>query len=271
VLVFLDVSELRRLEEIRRDFVANASHELKTPLTVLRGYSETLLDPELPPDLARKFIGVVKANADRLQRIIDELLDLSRIEAGGWRVQPERVNIAELARSAWDVGIASGAGASLTSEAASVNRPEVGFVTEIAPGHAELLADPAAMLQVLTNLFSNAVRYTPAGGRVTFRTRAITPREQLAFASGGRLSRDRSWTVIEVSDTGVGIARPHLARIFERFYRADPSRAREAGGTGLGLAIVKHLIEAHGGAIEAESEVGRGTTIRFFLPTYTLS
>lgn len=255
VLVFLDVSELRRLEDVRRDFVANASHELKTPLTAIRGYSETLLDPDLPADLSRRFTEIVKANADRLQRIVDDLLDLSRIEAGGWRVQPASVDIGELARAVWG------------AEAASANGSLVQLSVETAPGHEVVFADPGAVRQAFVNLFSNALRYTPAGGTVTVRTRPADPATTRASTLESRLSRSRPWTIVEVSDTGAGIGRAHLARIFERFYRADPARSREAGGTGLGLAIVKHLIEAHGGFIEAESEIGRGTTIRFSLPT----
>ncbi|MDR0788337.1 MAG: HAMP domain-containing protein [Gemmatimonadota bacterium] len=218
VLVFLDVSELRRLEDVRRDFVANASHELKTPLTVLRGYSETLLDPDLPPELARKFIETVKANADRLQRIVDDLLDLSRIEAGGWRVQPVSVDLEDLVHAVRDAGIPfAGEG-------------EVDLAVDLAPGQDKLFADPGAVRQILVNLLGNAFRYTPSGGRVTVRTRAVGSGGRRSSVLEARLPRDQSWTVVEVSDTGSGIGRAHLARIFERFYRVDPARSREAGG-----------------------------------------
>jgi two-component system phosphate regulon sensor histidine kinase PhoR len=242
VMVFLDVSELRRLEDVRRDFVANASHELKTPLTAIRGYAETLLDPELPPPLRERFSRTVKDNADRLQRIVDDLLDLSRIESGGWRVEPEIVSVAEEAWQAWE------AVASTAEEKGA--RLEV----EVAAEHEFVEADPSALRQVFQNLLGNAVRYLPAGGAVRVRTRRADD------DGGGR------WVEVAVEDEGSGIPSANLPRIFERFYRVDAARSREEGGTGLGLAIVKHLVEAHGGSVEAESELGRGTTIRFTLP-----
>ncbi len=243
VLVLLDVSELRRLEEVRRDFVANASHELKTPLTAIRGYSETLLDPELDPALARRFVEVVRSNSERLQHIVDDLLDLSRIEARGWRPVPTEVDLERAGREAWQE----------LTPAASDRRVTLGF--ELNPGYAAVRADAGAVRQVLVNLFSNALRYSPEGGRVVLRSR---PADDPA-APG--------WAVIEVEDEGSGIPAHLLGRIFERFYRVDPARSREEGGTGLGLAIVKHLVESHGGWIEASSEVGSGTTIRFALPS----
>ncbi|MBA2571514.1 MAG: HAMP domain-containing protein [Gemmatimonadetes bacterium] len=241
VLVFLDVSTLRRLQDVRRDFVANASHELKTPLTAIRGYSETLLDPELPPELRRQFTETVQANAERLQRIVDDLLDLSRIESGGWRAEPEPVAVDQVARAAW------------ANFAAAAEEKGVGWEIEGEELPQQVLADPGALHQIFANLFSNALRFTPAGGRITIAARAAAQRA--------------GWTRVEVRDTGAGIPAVHLPRIFERFYRVDPARSREEGGTGLGLAIVRHLVEAHGGSVEAESSLGQGTTIRFVLPT----
>ncbi|HEX8275877.1 MAG TPA: ATP-binding protein [Longimicrobiaceae bacterium] len=245
VLVFLDVSALRRLEDVRRDFVANASHELKTPLTAIRGYSETLLDENLPPELRRRFAEVVRENAERLQRIVDDLLDLSRIESGGWRAEPEEVAVAEAAEEGWAV----------LEEAAAEKGVEFGM--EVEPGCELVRADPSALRQVFTNLLHNALRHTPGGGAVTVRA-ACAP--ETPNRPPGR------WVRLEVADTGCGIPAAHLPRIFERFYRVDNARARAVGGTGLGLAIVKHLVESHGGTVEAESELGRGTTIRFTLP-----
>ncbi|HEX6070209.1 MAG TPA: ATP-binding protein [Longimicrobiaceae bacterium] len=242
VVVLLDISELRRLEGVRRDFVANASHELKTPLTAIRGYSETLLDPDLTPDRVRRFAGVVHANAERLQRIVDDLLDLSRIEKGGWVVHPEEVDVGALAYEAW------------TATPRPEGHKHVRFDVEIAGAAERAYCDPAALRQIFINLLGNALRYTPDGGLVRV---IATPQ---AGAAG------RPEVRIEVSDTGTGIPSVHLPRIFERFYRVDPARSREEGGTGLGLAIVKHLVEAHGGSVEAESGVGEGTTIRFTLP-----
>ncbi|HEV2146241.1 MAG TPA: ATP-binding protein [Longimicrobiaceae bacterium] len=245
VLVFLEVSELRRLEDVRRDFVANASHELKTPLTAIRGYSETLLDENLPPELRRRFAEVVRANADRLQRLVDDLLDLSRIESGGWLAQPEDVAVAEAVEEAWAV----------LEEKAHAKGVALGI--EVAPGCDHVHADPSALHQVLTNLFHNSLRHTPPGGRVTVSAR---PAPERPGPPG------RRWVQLEVADTGSGIPAVHLPRIFERFYRVDDARSRAEGGTGLGLAIVRHLVESHGGTVEAESELGRGTTIRFTLP-----
>jgi two-component system, OmpR family, phosphate regulon sensor histidine kinase PhoR len=238
VLVFLDISELRRLEGVRRDFVANVSHELKTPLTVIRGHSETLLDEELPVELRLKFAEAVRSNADRLQNIVDDLLDLSRIESGGWKPESEPVDLEGAAREAWQ-GFAPEAETRGITFDVAVNR-DAGRVW----------ADPGALRQVLSNLFSNALRYTHDGGRIGVRARIRRP----------------GWVQLEVTDTGTGIPARHLDRIFERFYRVDAARSRAEGGTGLGLAIVRHLVDAHGGKVEAESEVDVGTTIRFTLP-----
>ncbi len=237
LLVLHDVSELRRLETVRRDFVANVSHELKTPLTSISGYAETLVNE--PPDAGttRRFLEVILANARRMQRLVDGLLDLSRIESGGWRPEPVTLEAGPVAREVW----------SLLS--ARAGERQVQFETSIGKGAEQLRADPDAFRQVLSNLFDNALRHSTAGGRVTLRTR-----------------REDGGVLVGVSDTGSGITREHLPRIFERFYRADPARAREDGGTGLGLAIVKHLVEAHGGSATASSEVGRGTEISCWFP-----
>jgi two-component system phosphate regulon sensor histidine kinase PhoR len=249
VMVFLDVSVLRRLEDVRRDFVANASHELKTPLTAIRGFAETLLDPQLPPELRAQFTQTVKANADRLQRIVDDLLDLSRIETGGWRVEPEIVSIPEIAGEAW--GTLEGAAAAKGARIEVRVPPECEFVD----------ADPSALRQIFINLFGNSLRYIPQGGQVELGARCVPGPSTEAGVEDAR-----AWVEIAVRDNGAGISSAHLPRIFERFYRADAARSREEGGTGLGLAIVKHLVEGHGGGIQAESELGRGTTIRFTLP-----
>jgi two-component system phosphate regulon sensor histidine kinase PhoR len=237
LLVLRDITELRRLEQVRRDFVANVSHELKTPLTSIAGYAETLVH-ESQPGQPRQFAETILHNARRMQHLVDDLLDLSRIESGGWRPAPERVELAQAVREAWEA----------VAEAA-----ERGGVTLEAPDEQAsrvIWADRGAVQQILTNLFDNAVRYTPAGGRVN--VRATDTADE---------------TVVAVSDTGTGIPPEHLPRIFERFYRVDPARSREAGGTGLGLAIVKHLMESHGGRVEADSPAGRGTTIQLHFPT----
>ncbi len=237
VIFCLDVSEMRRLEDVRRDFVANASHELKTPLTVLRGYLETLEDENLPAALRKQFLETLRANADRLQRVVEDLLDLSRIESGGWRVEPVALSLATVARESW------------TEFAERADAGEVEFHCDVNPEILRVAADPAALRQVFCNLYDNALRYTPPGGAVT-----------VTAARVGEAVR------VEVGDNGSGISAAHLSRIFERFYRADSGRARSGGGTGLGLAIVRHFVERHGGEIDAASELGSGTTIGFTLP-----
>jgi two-component system phosphate regulon sensor histidine kinase PhoR len=236
LLVFHDVTERRRLEAMRRDFVANVSHELKTPLTSIAGYAETLAGEASDPR-ARQFAQTVLNSARRMQRLVDDLLELSRIESGHWQPAPERVDVAAAVREAW---------APLGDRA---REGGVQLELAVAPAAAALRVDPDALRQVLTNLFHNALRHTPPGGGITV----------LA-------ERTPQGTRLAVRDTGSGIASEHLPRIFERFYRADPGRSRDHGGTGLGLAIVKHLVEAHGGRVEADSGVGRGTTIHLYFP-----
>jgi signal transduction histidine kinase len=236
VLALLDLTTRRRLETIRRDFVANVSHELKTPLTVINGFAETLLDADLSPGQRRQFVGTIQSNVVRMQRIVDDLLDLARYESGGWVPNPVSV----------DVNAAA-------SEALALVQPEAArrsleLCVTISAGAERATADPTALRQILQNLVENAVRYTPSGNVTVF----AEPRG--------------NGTVVGVRDTGIGIPREHLPRIFERFYRVDAGRSREVGGTGLGLAIVKHLAEAHGGSVRATSAVGSGTEIAVFFP-----
>jgi len=235
LLVLSDVSDLRRLETIRRDFVANVSHELKTPLTAIAGYAETLAAESRDPQ-ATGFAQTIVENARRMQRLVDDLLDLSRIESGAWEPEPRRVEVDAAAREAWrpfaDRAASRGIGFESTTNSASIN------------------SDPEALRQIFTNLFDNALRHTPQGGTIRV----------AAQRAGNRV-------VVRVSDTGSGIGADHLPRIFERFYRVDPGRSRQEGGTGLGLAIVKHLVETHAGRVEAESELGRGTTILLYFGT----
>jgi len=236
LLVIRDVTELRRLEAMRRDFVANVSHELKTPLTSIAGYAETLASEASPGTQTERFVRPILSNARRMHRLVDDLLDLSRIESGRWQPDPERVDVRGLADEAW------------AAFADRARERRIQFTTAV--GNVRYVtADSEALRQVLTNLLDNALRHTPPGGRITV---------SLEPAPGG--------VTVSVADTGSGIAPEHLPRIFERFYRADPGRSREEGGTGLGLAIVKHLVEAHGGRVEAHSSLGRGTTIRMFFP-----
>jgi two-component system phosphate regulon sensor histidine kinase PhoR len=239
---------------VRRDFVANASHELKTPLTAIRGFSETLLDPTLPAELRARFAETVKTNADRLQRIVDDLLDLSRLESGGWRVEPEIVSVAEMAEDAWS-GFRDRA-----------ERKHARFVVDVPPDAEFVSADPSAFRQVLCNLYANSLRYIPDGGTIEVSARCVGGPECMQKKEGVEPGAS-PWVRVSVRDTGSGIPSAHLPRIFERFYRADAARSREEGGTGLGLAIVKHMVEGHGGTIQAESQLGRGTSVHFTLPT----
>lgn len=241
LLVLRDISALRRLETVRRDFVANVSHELKTPLTAIAGYAETLVSEAAPDTSTAQFATTILTHAHRMQRLVEDLLDLSRIESGGWRPRPVELDVATAVREAW------GPFAERARAAA------VELAVAVGAGAERLHADPDALRQIFTNLFDNALRYIPApGGRVTVTAAAVS----------GRIA-------IAVADTGTGIPTAHLSRIFERFYRVDPSRSREQGGTGLGLSIVKHLMEAHGGRVEAESAANRGTTIRLEFPART--
>jgi two-component system, OmpR family, phosphate regulon sensor histidine kinase PhoR len=237
VVALFDLTPIRKLEAVRRDFVANVSHELRTPLTIIGGFAETLQDAEIPAARRAEFAKTIFSNTQRMQRIVDELLDLSRIETGHWRPRPESIRIADVAAEVFG------------RNAASAKSKSVSLDTNIEPDAQTILADRTALEQILINLVENALRHTGEGGRITIQT--------VPESDGVTLS---------VSDTGSGIAPEHLPRIFERFYRADAGRSREAGGTGLGLAIVRHLVEAHGGMVRAESVVGAGTTIRIFFP-----
>jgi len=237
VLVLHDLTELRRLEAVRRDFVANVSHELKTPLTSISGYAETLLGDATDAETTHRFLGTILSNARRMQRLVDDLLDLSRIESGRWQPTLSEVDVAAVARESW---------AALAARAAAHG---VELALDIGSGAERVAADPDALRQVLTNLMENSLRYTPAGGRVICMTKRV-----------------EDGVAVGIHDDGLGIPREHLPRIFERFYRADASRSREEGGTGLGLAIVKHLVEAHGGRVSAESERGSGTTVTCVFP-----
>lgn len=241
VLVLHDVTELRRLERVRQEFVANASHELRTPLTAIRGYVETLLDGAVDdPGRARPFLEVVARHAKRMSRLVDDLLDLSNIESGRLQLERHAVPLDEVARLVF----------ALQQEAAS--KKEITLRLEIPPDLPAALADRDRLQQILINLVDNAIKFT-AAGQVTLSAQK---------ASSSHLE-------VVVTDTGTGISSTDLPRVTERFYRVDRARSRELGGTGLGLSIVKHLVHAHGGELHIESELGKGTTIRFTLPIAT--
>lgn len=236
VAVFHDVTELRHLESVRRDFVANASHELQTPLTAIRGFAETLLANPVEPDEAKAQLEVILRNAERLGNLIRDMLELSRIESRRVPLEPGEIDVVRLTGALLqDMGPRFRE----RSLAAAVD------VEEAAPAW----ADRRAVEQVLTNLLDNAAKYTDPGGRIRV-----------------EIGRVGDSVRVRVGDTGIGIPERDRARIFERFYRVDKARSRALGGTGLGLAIVKHLVQTMGGDIYVESEPGKGSTFTFTLP-----
>jgi len=225
LLLLRDVTEAKRAEATRRDFVANASHELRTPISAIRAAAETLLGGGMDDaESARTFVEIVARHAERLSRLTSDLLDLSRIESRQWELETVPVDVAALAQGVVDLlaGSARDKGIELRSEV---------------PAGTTVRGDPRALEQVLVNLAENGVKYT-AQGRVV-------------LSAEGEREGDR--VVLAVTDTGPGIERHHLPRIFERFYRVDAGRSRDHGGTGLGLAIVKHLVQAMGGDVGVES------------------
>jgi two-component system, OmpR family, phosphate regulon sensor histidine kinase PhoR len=224
LLLLRDVTDARRAEATRRDFVANASHELRTPVSAIRGAAETLLGGALEdPAAARHFCEMIARQAERLSRLTQDLLDLSRIESGQWVMQLENVEVQSLLQTVLDLHAGRAAEKRIALES-SVAQP------------IRVWADGRALEHVLVNLVENAIKYTPAGGKVT------------VSADAGERE-----VILWVADTGPGIAAHHVPRLFERFYRADPGRGREQGGTGLGLAIVKHLVQAQGGEVGVQS------------------
>ena len=235
VTTLLDISEIRRLEQVRRDFVANASHELKTPLTSIRGYAETLLDDDLPEKLTLEFLASIRKNTLRLEHLVEDLLDLSKLESGGWTGGRESVDMKEVAEEAWQVvrGI----------------EDKDGIAFDIL-GDFSVIGDREGLFHVFRNLLENSIRHTDSDGSIN-----------VSMA----LTQD-SMVEVVISDDGEGIPAESLPRIFERFYRADSARARDFGGTGLGLAIVRHLVSGMGGEVVAESHLGQGTTVRFTVP-----
>jgi len=241
VIVLHDVTELRRLEQVRRDFVANVSHELKTPLTAIRGLVETLLDdPAMTAETHDRFLGKVRDQMTRLSNLVTDLLTLSRVESEEGPVEREPLDLRDPVReSARALGLAG--------EAKGLK-----LETRLPEAPVAVLGDREAIRQIVDNLLDNAIKYTPSGGRVWLRIRL-----------------DSDSVVIEVEDTGCGIEPQHQDRIFERFYRVDKARSRELGGTGLGLSIVKHFTLALGGQVSLESAPEKGSTFRIRLPRIT--
>jgi len=240
VIVLHDITELRKLERIRRDFVANVSHEFRTPLTAIQGFSETLLGGAMnDPQNRERFLGIILEHARRLARLTEDLLRLSQMDADRLELELRSVNVKQLIESCYETA----------SHRAAEKELEVSLDL---PTHLPDVSGDARRLQeVLQNLLDNAIQYTLPGGKIVLS--ADTKNEEV---------------ILTVSDTGIGIPQADQPRIFERFYRVDVARSREAGGTGLGLAIAKHLIEGHGGRIWVESEVGIGSKFHVSVPLF---
>jgi two-component system phosphate regulon sensor histidine kinase PhoR len=237
IAVLHDVTRIEAAERSRREFIANVSHELRTPLTSIQGYVETLVeDPTCSPETSREFLGVIQKNASRMNRLTEDLLALASVESPDYKLASQPIRASALVHDAIESlgGLVVDSGVELESAGA----PD-----------ALVMADADAMNQVFGNLIENALKYGKTGKRIRVGARSLE--HEVEF-----------W----VQDFGPGIASEHLDRIFERFYRVDKARSRESGGTGLGLAIVKHIIQAHGGNIRAESELGAGASFYFTLP-----
>jgi two-component system, OmpR family, phosphate regulon sensor histidine kinase PhoR len=233
--VFFDITKLERLEHVRQEFLSNVSHELRTPLTAILAFVETLEEGGIAEADRQRFLSIIRRNATRMHGLIDDILELSAIEAGNIQVQPEEIPLQSLVN---DV---------MTSLDSGASAQHVTLLNEVNL-QVNVFADPRRLEQMLTNLIDNAIKFNRDGGSVTVRHENGT--------------RDR----IFVEDTGEGIPAQHLQRLFERFYRVDRARSRELGGTGLGLAIVKHLARAHGGEVSVESQLGEGSRFAIELP-----
>jgi two-component system, OmpR family, phosphate regulon sensor histidine kinase PhoR len=238
VVLFHDITELKRLDQIRSDFVANVSHELRTPLSILRGYIEMLLDnPKTSREELARILSIMERHSKRLGLLVDDLLSLARLESSNANLELSAVRVEELFNNVvrdWKEKLAA---------------KNLKVIVDLAPDVSTFRADETRLREVLYNLLENAVKYSRENEQIHLR----------AAQRGSQL-------VLSVTDNGLGISKDDLPRIFERFYRADKARSRELGGTGLGLAIVKHIAQLHGGRVEAESELGKGTTIRVVLP-----
>jgi two-component system phosphate regulon sensor histidine kinase PhoR len=238
VVLFHDITELKQLDQIRREFVANVSHELRTPLSILRGYIEVLLDePETPREELARILSIMERHSKRLQLLVDNLLSLAQLESSQAKLELSVVRMDELLNNLirdWKEKLAA---------------KNLKVIVDLPSEALTLRADGTRLEEVLHNLLDNATKFSRENGEIHLRA-----------------TRRGSDMVLSVADDGLGIGKEHLPRIFERFYRADKARSRELGGTGLGLAIVKHIVQLHGGRVEAESELGHGTTIRVVLP-----
>jgi len=238
VVLFHDITELKQLDRIRREFVANVSHELRTPLSILRGYIEVLLDePETSREELTRILSIMERHSKRLRRLVDDLLSLAQLESSQATLDLSVVRVDELFNNL------------IRDWKEKLSAKNLKVVVDLTPEAFTLHADGTRLEEVLHNLLDNAVKFSRENGQIHLQ----------AVRRGSEM-------VLSVADNGLGISKEHLPRIFERFYRADKARSRELGGTGLGLAIVKHIAQLHGGRVEAESELGRGTIIRVVIP-----
>lgn len=241
VAVISDLTGVRRLEQVRRDFVANASHELRTPIAAIRGFAELLLDDERLPDDVKSYIETIERNSRRLTALVDDILALARIESPTYRPRLERVDLKAVVESV------------MKSLEGLARERRVGLQLEPVVDLAPALAEHRGMEHVVSNLVDNALKYTPPMGQVTIRI--VWQGDQVG---------------VDVIDTGVGIPSADLERVFERFYRVDSARSRAVGGTGLGLSIVKHLVQVMGGSVSVSSVYGAGSTFRVRFPVYEM-
>jgi two-component system, OmpR family, phosphate regulon sensor histidine kinase PhoR len=240
VIVLHDITDLRKLERVRRDFVANVSHEFKTPLTAIQGFAETLLAGAVDdPENRGRFLGIILEHSRRLARLTDDLLKLSKMDADRLEIEIRRLGVAQLMESC------------LETAQRRAGEKDIRISVNFPKNMPDIAGDRRLLTEVLQNLLDNATQYTPPGGQIMV---TVEPNAQEV--------------VISVADTGIGIPRADQPRIFERFYRVDVARSREVGGTGLGLAIAKHLVEIHGGRIWVESEVGQGSQFHFTVPLF---
>ena len=238
VVLFHDITELKQLDQIRRDFVANVSHELRTPLSIFRGYIEVLFDePQTSREELTRILSIMERHSKRLQRLVDDLLSLAQLESSQAELEISAVRMDELFKNL------------IRDWKEKLTGKNLKVIVDLPSETSVLRADGTRLEEALHNLLDNAVKFSPDNGQIRLRG-----------------TRCGSNVELSVADNGIGISKEHLPRIFERFYRADKARSRELGGTGLGLAIVKHIAQLHGGWVEAESELGRGTTIRIVLP-----
>ncbi|MGA2464608.1 MAG: ATP-binding protein [Thermodesulfobacteriota bacterium] len=240
IAVFHDITRLKELEIIRQDFVANVSHELRTPLTTIKGYAETLLEGALKEAAAFQFVQVIKRHTDRLTKIVEDLLMLSKIESKEFQLKIEFISLPDFINDVID----------FVKEAAEKKEISISQ-SKITPSQA-VGADRNYLEQIFINLLDNAIKYTHEGGKVTI----------------SAIEKDKREIQFSIEDDGMGIPREDIPRIFERFYRVDKGRSQELGGTGLGLSIVKHLVQAHGGRVWVESQLGEGSTFYFTLPIF---